>query len=110
MALVRWKWVDYLNIELYEHNLDRYEEEEQATAPIYYDSDEDIFFDRLNHNNLMRFWDEIEFMRYEMAERRRIHLQDQLRLMHQQHYTNFTIRCPPPAYPAPDHIQGNRSR
>jgi hypothetical protein len=57
MALLRWKWVDYLNIELYEHNLDRSDAQEEAKAPVYYDSDEEIFFDRLNHNKLMLFWE-----------------------------------------------------
>ena len=88
---MRWKWVDYLNIELYEHNLDQAKAPE---APIYYDSDEESFFDRQNHNNLMRFWEEIEIIRYEMARQRR--------LMQQQYHTIFTVRSLPPAYPAPD--------
>jgi hypothetical protein len=37
----------------------------KQTAPVYYDWDEDLFFDRLNHYNLMRFWDALEFVRYE---------------------------------------------
>jgi hypothetical protein len=98
MALVRWKWVDYLNIELYEHNLDRCDTQEQPETPTYYDSDEDIFFDRLNHRNLERFVEELEFIRYEMAAQRRYQLQEQQRLLQQQYYTNFRILYPPPTY------------
>jgi hypothetical protein len=98
MALIRWKWVDYLNIELYEHNLDRCDTQEQPETPTYYDSDEDIFFDRLNHRNLERFVEELEFIRYEMAAQRRYQLQEQQRLLQQQYYTNFRILYPPPIY------------
>ena len=93
MALIRWEWVDYLNIELYEHNLDRRDAQEQPETQTYYDSDEDIFFDRLNHHNLVRFMDEMEFIRYELAAQRRYHLQ-----LQQQYYTNFRILYQPPAY------------
>ena len=99
MALIRWKWVDYLNIELYEHNLDRCDAQEQPEAQIYYESDEDIFFDRLNHRNLERFVEELEFIRYEMAAQRLYQLQEQQRLLQQQYYTNFRILYPPPTYP-----------
>lgn len=87
MHLVRWKWVDYLNVELYEHNLKQREKVQDHT---YYDSDEEAFFDRLNHNNLVRFMNEMEFIRYGMAAQRR--------LLQQHYYTNFRILYPPPAY------------
>jgi hypothetical protein len=101
MPLVRWKWVDYLNVELYEHNLHNLKEAEtpaQPEAQTYYESDEEIFFDRLNHRNLERFMEELEFIRYEVAAQRRYQLQEQQRLMQQQYYTNFRILYPPPAY------------
>ena len=85
MPLIRWKWIDYLNVELYEHNLKQAEKPAQPEAQTYYESDEEIFFDRLNHRNLERFMEELEFIRYEMAAQRR-------------YYTNFRILYPPPAY------------
>jgi hypothetical protein len=99
MALVRWKWVDYLNVELYEHNLMRqFETPAQTETPIGYDSDEEVFFDRLNHRNLERFMEFIEVMRYRMAEQRRYQQQEQQRLAYQIYYNAYGTPYPPPAY------------
>ena len=98
MALVRWKWIDYLNVELYEHNLNQAETPAQPEAQTYYESDEDIFFDRLNHRNLERFIEEIEFIRYIMTLQRRYQSQEQQLLLQQQYHINFRILYPPPAY------------
>ena len=90
MTLTRWEWTH----------------KNKQKAPIYYDSDEDIFFDRLNHNNLMRFWDAVEFVRYEMTHQQGIQLNRQRWLMRQQqYYAIFTVIPPPPVYPAPTYIQ-----
>ena len=85
MELVRWKWIDYLNVEFYEHNLKQADTPAQPETQTYYESDEEIFFDRLNHINLERFIEEMEFIRYGMALQR-------------QYYANFRIPYPPPAY------------
>ena len=99
MALVRWKWVDYLNVELYEHNLTRQSERQaQTETQIGYDSDEEVFFDRLNHRNLERFMEFIEVMRYRTAQQRQFHQQEQQRLAYQIYYNAYRAPYPPPAY------------
>jgi hypothetical protein len=95
MALVRWKWVDYLNVELYERNFTRQRETPVQTG---YDSDEEVFFDRLNHRNLERFMEFIEVMRYRTAQQRQFHQQEQQRLAYQIYYNAYGTPYPPPAY------------
>lgn len=88
MVLTKWEWT----------------RKNKQKAPVYYDSDEDLFFDRLNHYNLMRFWDALEFVRYEMAHQELFQIYRQRWLMRQPYYAMFRIIPPPPAYPAPTYI------
>jgi hypothetical protein len=100
MPLVRWKWVDYLNVELYEHNLHNLKQAEipaQPEAQTYYESDEDIFFDRLNHRNLERFVETIEVMRYRTLQQWWYQRQEQQRLAQQLYYNR-------PPYPPPPYV------
>lgn len=47
-----WEWVTSLNIDGPIFTL-------PSKKPTYYDSDDDIHFDRMNHNNLMYFYQSI---------------------------------------------------
>ena len=100
MPLVRWKWIDYLNVELYEHNLQNVTQAEtpaQPEAPTYYESDEDVFFERLNYNNLRRFLEADDLMHRLEIQRRSIMIEQQ-RLIHQLYYNTYRIPHPPPTY------------
>ena len=97
MALVRWKWVDYLNIELYEHNLKQRETPPQPETPTGYDSDEELYFERMNYYNLRRFID-ADILRHRLALRRQYILQEQQRLVQQLYYNTYRTPGPPPSY------------
>ena len=97
MALVRWKWVDYLNIELYEHNLTQRETHTLAETQTYYESDEELFFERMNSNNLQRFI-EANILRHRMALQRQYIIQEQQRLVQLLYRNTYRTPHAPPAY------------
>jgi hypothetical protein len=97
MALVRWKWVDYLNIELYERNVTQRGTPRQQETQTGYDSDEDLYFERLNQNNLRRFL-EADDLRQRLAIHRQNIIREQQRLIHQLYYNTYRTPHPPPAH------------
>ena len=100
MALVRWKWIDYLNVELYEQNLHNLKQAEIPTQPeaqTYYESDEELFFERLNYHNLRRFLKADDLMHRLEIQRQSI-IREQQRLIQQLYYNTYRIPHPPPAH------------
>ena len=97
MALVRWKWVDYLNIELYERNVTQRGTPRQQETQTGYDSDEDLYFERLNQNNLRRFL-EADDLRHRLEIHRQNVIREQQRLIQQLYYNTYRIPHPPPAH------------
>ena len=53
MVMIRWKWVGDLNLELYQHNVRPLRP--SPAAQVLYDSDKELFFERMNYESLRRF-------------------------------------------------------